>query len=714
MPPWAAGTALIDDISAGNWQDPTTGRTAPKSPFERIEIAESLDGAERELLADVRMNGRLVVVCDPNTWEAMGQRVARNLGAPGKPVDHLILDAPHADFAEVERLAQATAGYDHLVAVGSGTLNDLCKYVTFKDGRSYAVFATSGAMNGYTSTTASMSLASGLKTSVPAHAARGVFVDLEVNAAAPGRFAAAGFGDSICRSVAQTDWWMSHRLLGTDYHHAPYSMLEHDEAEMMARSADIGAGSVAGLGYLHRVLTLSGLGVVFTGVSNHGSMGEHQISHYIDCFARERHPGTVHGEQVGLATLTMARIQAALLDSERPPTLRPTRVDPDDMVRRMGPGHRPAVRGRVSQEGARCRRGGEAEREAAGTVAGAARGMPRVSPWRRKCLTPNSSRPVAPTPPRRWACRRRSIARPCATRTKCETVSPSQISRATRGCSTSSPQPRPDTNAMRPLAEMPRATAAAVECVLTDIDDTLTTAGRLPAGAYASLERLEQAGIDVVAVTGRSAGWCDMIARLWPVRGVVGENGAFYFAYDRAEHRMHRAYVFDDATRAAHKAGLARVRERVLAEVPGCAIASDQFCREADLAVDFREDVAPLPVEAAQSIKAIFESEGGVAKVSSIHVNGWFGDYDKLTTSRRLLAERLGRDMDADEPRIVYCGDSPNDAPMFAFFSNGCGVANVRGFAGQMSAEPTWVASAAGGAGFVQIADHLLAGRVAP
>ena len=264
---------------------------------------------------------------------------------------------------------------------------------------------------------------------------------------------------------------------------------------------------------------------------------------------------------------------------------------------------------------------------------------------------------------------------------------------------------------MRPLNEMPQSTAAAVDCVLTDIDDTLTTAGRLPADAYTALERLERAGIDVVAVTGRSAGWCDMIARLWPVRGVVGENGAFHFGYDRDTHRMHRAYVFDEATRASHKDGLARVRERVLAEVPGCAIASDQFCREADLAVDFCEDVPPLPMEAALAIKAIFECEGAVAKVSSIHVNGWFGDYDKLSTSRRFLAERLGKDMDAEEQRIAYCGDSPNDAPMFAFFSNGCGVANVRAFAGQMSAEPKWVSTASGGAGFVQIADHLLASR---
>ena len=147
---------------------------------------------------------------------------------------------------------------------------------------------------------------------------------------------ASGFADCLVRSVAQVDWWMSHRLLGTYYSTVPFVIQEEDERELNARAAGIAAGDIAANGYLHRVLTLCGLGVSFTGTSNHGSMGEHQISHYIDCFAGERHPGTLHGQQVGVGVLTMGRLQAQMLASETAPVLRPTRLDRDGMARRMG------------------------------------------------------------------------------------------------------------------------------------------------------------------------------------------------------------------------------------------------------------------------------------------------------------------------------------------------------------------------------------------
>jgi len=264
---------------------------------------------------------------------------------------------------------------------------------------------------------------------------------------------------------------------------------------------------------------------------------------------------------------------------------------------------------------------------------------------------------------------------------------------------------------VRPIREMPDATAAGIRCVLTDIDDTLTSNGRIPAAAYGALERLHTAGILVAPITGRPAGWCDMIARQWPVAGVVGENGAFYFAYDARARRMNRVFAQDAATRSGNRRRLDRIRDRVLAEIPGAAVASDQCYREIDLAIDFREDVEPLPQTSVERIKAIFEEEGATAKISSIHVNGWFGDHDKLTMSRLFAAGTLGIDMDADEQAFVFCGDSPNDAPMFAFFSNACGVANVRDFAGRMEAQPAWITQARGGEGCVEVADIILAAR---
>jgi hydroxymethylpyrimidine pyrophosphatase-like HAD family hydrolase len=142
--------------------------------------------------------------------------------------------------------------------------------------------------------------------------------------------------------------------------------------------------------------------------------------------------------------------------------------------------------------------------------------------------------------------------------------------------------------------------------------------------------------------------------------------------------------------------------------VPGCALASDQPYRETDLAIDYCEDVPPLPVEAAQRIAELMRQAGLTAKVSSIHVNGWFGDYDKLATTRRLFAERFALDLAAANRDVVFAGDSPNDAPMFAFFEKSVGVANVRRFEGLLTDKPKYVTRAASGAGFAELAEHLL------
>jgi glycerol-1-phosphate dehydrogenase [NAD(P)+] len=333
--PAGGWTALIDDMVAGTWVNPETGKTA-KVPYDSIVIRDTLDGGEADLVAALELGDSFTVVSDTATEGAMGARVAKALHALG-PVETVVLDHPHADMAHVRMLSERLTGPGAVIAVGSGTINDLCKYVTGLQGRRYAVFGTAASMNGYTSTTASITLDSGLKVSLPSHAPSGFFVDLGVQAAAPRHLSAAGFADCMARSVAQVDWWMSHRLFGTYYSDLPFLMQAADETAMNARASGIAGGSVEANGYLHRVLTLCGLGVSFTGVSNHGSMGEHQISHYIDCFAGDRHPGTLHGQQVGVAVLTMARLQAAMLAMEKAPTLRPTVIDAADMARRMGP-----------------------------------------------------------------------------------------------------------------------------------------------------------------------------------------------------------------------------------------------------------------------------------------------------------------------------------------------------------------------------------------
>ncbi|HSH06352.1 MAG TPA: HAD-IIB family hydrolase [Burkholderiales bacterium] len=260
---------------------------------------------------------------------------------------------------------------------------------------------------------------------------------------------------------------------------------------------------------------------------------------------------------------------------------------------------------------------------------------------------------------------------------------------------------------MRPLAELD---ACAIRGVLFDIDDTLTTDGKLGAEAYAALERLKQAGKLLVPVTGRPAGWCDHIARMWPVDAVVGENGAFYFWHDAQAGGLARRYLESAAARAERRAQLEAIARDILQKVPGCALAADQAYRETDLAIDYCEDVPALPLEAAERIAALMREAGLSAKVSSIHVNGWFGSYDKLTMCRTLLAERFGVDADADNRAWVFVGDSPNDAPMFGFFAHSVGVANVKRFGAQLVAAPKFVTQAAAGAGFAELAAHLLKG----
>ena len=258
---------------------------------------------------------------------------------------------------------------------------------------------------------------------------------------------------------------------------------------------------------------------------------------------------------------------------------------------------------------------------------------------------------------------------------------------------------------MRPLAELPRA---GIRGLLFDIDETLTTEGKLTAEAYAAMERLKRAGRIVVPVTGRAAGWCDHIARMWPVDAVIGENGAFYFWF--GDGKLQRRFHDAPAVRTEKQRRLEGIAQSILRAVPGCALASDQRYRETDLAVDYCEDVPALPLAAAERIAGQMRAAGLTARISSIHVNGWFGDYDKLAMARLLMKERFQLDLEKSNRSLAFAGDSPNDAPMFGFFENSVGVANVRRFEGVLEQPPKYVTQGASGAGFAELVAHLLVG----
>lgn len=262
---------------------------------------------------------------------------------------------------------------------------------------------------------------------------------------------------------------------------------------------------------------------------------------------------------------------------------------------------------------------------------------------------------------------------------------------------------------MKSFEQFPSELRRKIRYILTDIDDTLTLHGRLPAAVFTAMERLKEAGIRCTPITGRPAGWCDHIARMWPVDGLVGENGAFYFYYDDEARKMVRRYFKSEEERETDRHKLAALKVEILKKVPEAGISADQLYRETDLAVDYCEDIPPLSLEKVEQIERLFEEAGAVAKTSSIHVNGWFGRYDKLTMTRYLFEEVFQEDWETVRENVIYIGDSPNDAPMFAYFFHSVGVANVMQFNGRMPCYPAWVTSREGGHGFAEMVDLLLA-----
>ena len=245
-----------------------------------------------------------------------------------------------------------------------------------------------------------------------------------------------------------------------------------------------------------------------------------------------------------------------------------------------------------------------------------------------------------------------------------------------------------------------------IKIIFTDIDDTLTDNGLLGPEAYQALWNLHKAGIHVVPVTGRPAGWCEMIARVWPVSGIIGENGGFYFRYHNK--KMQRVFFFDETTQKQNREKLNQLQFQILKQVPGCDLASDQFSRLMDLAIDFCEDVPKLPNTEVQKIVDLFHKAGAQAKVSSIHVNGWFGNYNKLSMALTFLKNEFQISPEEAKKVCAFSGDSPNDEPMFEYFPHSFAVANISEFLDQIKSHPTYITKQKGGLGFTEIAHQIL------
>ncbi|HUH86340.1 MAG TPA: HAD-IIB family hydrolase, partial [Stellaceae bacterium] len=265
---------------------------------------------------------------------------------------------------------------------------------------------------------------------------------------------------------------------------------------------------------------------------------------------------------------------------------------------------------------------------------------------------------------------------------------------------------RDEAKAMRPISDFPAALCRKIRLVLTDVDDTLTFAGRLGAGAYDALERLERAGILVIPVTAAPAGWCDLMARMWPVRAVIGENGGLCFSRAGEGRELRRAFWQSEDERARSMTRLAGIAAQIRAAVPEAITAADQPFRQTTWALQ-----AAGESDLATRMAAAWRDAGATATINTLWVMGWLGGFDKLKMALRMAGELLALDLAAEKEAVLYVGDSLNDEPMFRFFPNSVGVSTVTDYRDRLNALPPWVTRGPGGAGFVEVADMLLAGR---
>jgi HAD superfamily hydrolase (TIGR01484 family) len=252
----------------------------------------------------------------------------------------------------------------------------------------------------------------------------------------------------------------------------------------------------------------------------------------------------------------------------------------------------------------------------------------------------------------------------------------------------------------RPLSDL----RGPVRALFSDVDGTMTTGERIEAATYEAIERLVDAGIPLVMVTGRPAGWGQAFMKMTPVLAVVTENGGVTFV--REGRRTNKIYGVPQASLADWRRRMNDIAALAMSTVPGARLSSDSAYREVDLAIDWNEEVS-LSQRAAETCVEIIRNAGFTAVRSNVHVNFGPPHFDKLSACMTVVRQVFGGDADDLTP-YVYVGDALNDAPMFKGFPSSVGVANIKQWWDELAFKPAYLTEAAEGAGLRELIGYLM------
>lgn len=301
---------IIEKLLTGEYQSPYSRKNI-KLPIDEILIPTSILEVEINHLKKIN-NKKNLIISGSNSFANYGKKVIHKLNEEKVNHEIKILENYQSTVEYASSIANSLKEYDNIICIGSGSVVDICKYVSNVNNQGLFVYLSSLSA---AATTSTVSLTeNGIKVSIKSKIPDAIIIDLDNLKKAPVRLLRSALGDVLCRSTCQIDWLTSHFLLNTFYDETPFALQYEDEKILLNHSQEIISGDEKILSALSRMTLLNGIAAIIIGSTHAGSMGEHLISHYIDMFMGDKHPGSLHGEQVGIATLLISKMQNDILN----------------------------------------------------------------------------------------------------------------------------------------------------------------------------------------------------------------------------------------------------------------------------------------------------------------------------------------------------------------------------------------------------------------